>query len=55
MEEKMTGMVGLGSHIEIGYEKGIVPTMSGCPKVSVMCTASPLACKLGSTKLMLCF
>ena len=50
----MTG-VGLGSHIEIEYEKGIAPTISGRPKVSVMHTASPLACKLGSTMLMLCF
>ena len=51
----MTGVVGLGSHIEIGYKKGVVPTVSRCPKVLVMHMASPLACKLGSIKLMLCF
>ena len=51
----MTGVVGLGSHIEIGYEKGTVLTVSRRPNVSVMHIASPLACKLGSTMLMLCF
>ena len=51
----MTGVVGLGSHMEIRYEKGIVLTVSGCPKVSVMRMTSPLACRLGSTKLMYVF